>query len=77
MYDFQKFETTRSFGDSICTGKISTDEAEMDQTNLLENMVKFNNRYRPRSKEGKAKKYNTFDSVNASSIKWIALIHYL
>ena len=31
------------------------DEAEMDQTNLLENMVKFNNKPRPRSKEVKAK----------------------
>ena len=37
----------------------------MDQTNLLENMVKFNNKSRPRSKEGKDKKRNTFDSVNS------------
>ena len=30
VYDFQQFETIRSFGDSIDTGKISIDEAEMD-----------------------------------------------
>ena len=42
MYDFQQFETSSSFVDSIYTGKISMDDAEMDQTNLLENMVKFN-----------------------------------
>ena len=38
----------RSFCDSICTVIISRDVAEMDQTNLLENMVKFNNECRPR-----------------------------
>ena len=65
MYDFQKFETIRSLGDSIYTGKISMDEAEMDQPNLLENMVKLDNKSRPRSKEDKDKKRNTFDSVNA------------
>ena len=51
IHDFQQFKTTRSFVDSIYTGKISIDEAEMDQTNLLETMVKF-------------KKRNTFDNVN-------------
>ena len=55
MYDFQQFETIRSFGDSIYTGKISIDEAEMDQTNLLENLEKFHNKSRPRSKESKEK----------------------
>ena len=65
LYDFQEFETIRSFGDSIYTGKINTDEAEMDQSNLLENVVKFNNKYKPKTKEGNAKKHNTFYSVNA------------
>ena len=60
IYHFQKFEIIRSFVDY--TGKICTDEAEMDQTNLLKNMAKFNNKSRPRSK---TKKENTFDSVNA------------
>ena len=41
LYDFQNFETIRSFGDSIYTGKTDIDEAEMDQTNLLDIMVKF------------------------------------
>ena len=48
MYDFQQFETIRYFGDSIYTGKISIDEAEIDQTNLLDNIVDFNNKSRPR-----------------------------
>ena len=37
----------------------------MDQTNLLENMVKFNNKSKPKTTEGKNKKQNTFDSVNS------------
>ena len=39
LYDFQQFETIRSFGDSTYTDKINIDEAEMDQDNLLQNMV--------------------------------------
>ena len=61
---FNNLKTTRSFGDSIYTGKINIDEAEMDQTNLLENMVKFNNKSKLKTKEGKVKKQNTFHSVN-------------
>ena len=65
MYDFLKFETIRYFEDIVYTGKVIMDEAEMDHTNLLENMVKFNNKYRARSKKDKDNKWNTFDSVNA------------
>ena len=46
----------RSFGDSIYTGKINIDETEMDQSNLLEYMVKSNNRFEPKTKEGRANK---------------------
>ena len=41
-YDFQQYETVRSFGESICTRNVIIDEADIDQSNLLENMVKFN-----------------------------------
>ena len=37
------------------TGKINIDDAERDQSNLLENMVECNNESRPK-KEGKEKK---------------------
>ena len=58
-YDFQQFQTIRSFGDNIYTGKINTDEAEMDQSNLVENMAEFNNKIRPKKrKEGKETKYS-------------------
>ena len=55
----------RPFGESIYFGKINTHEAEMDQTNLFENVIKFNNKSRPKTKEGKDKKRITFDSVSA------------
>ena len=51
---------------NIYPGKIiSTDETAMDQTNLLKNMIKVNNKSKSRSKEDTDKKWNTFDSVNA------------
>ena len=37
----------------------------MDQSNLIENMVKFNNKSKPKTKEGMAKKQSTFDIVNS------------
>ena len=56
MYDFLKFETIRYFEDIVYTGKVSMDEVDMDHTNLLENMVKFNNKLRAQSKEDKDNK---------------------
>ena len=35
IYDFQEYDTIRSFGDNIHTAKISINEAEMDKTDLL------------------------------------------
>ena len=61
----QQFETIKTFGDSIYNGKVNIDEVEMDQSNLLRNMVEFNNKSRIRNKEGKTKKRDTFGSVNA------------
>ena len=55
-YNFQQYVTIRSFDESIYTGKINIDEAEMDQSNLLKNLVEFNNISRARTVEGKDKK---------------------
>ena len=63
-YDFQQFEMIRSFSGNSYSGKISIDEADMDQSNLLENMVEFNNKSRPIITESNNKKRNTFDSVS-------------
>ena len=63
MISKKTFETIRSFGDNIYTGKITINETERDQSNLLENMVEFNDKSRTRSTEDKHK--NTHKSVNA------------
>ena len=47
----KQFEVIRYFGDNIYTGKISMDEAEMGQSNLLKDMVEFNDKSRPRKKK--------------------------
>ena len=55
-YDFQQYETIRSFSDSIFAVKINIDEAEINQSNLLKNMVEFNEQSKLRKKEDKKKK---------------------
>ena len=55
----------QSFGESIYSGKINIDEAEIDQSNLLKNLVEFNNKSRPRNIEGKDKKRDTCESAYA------------
>ena len=44
IYDFQPFETIRSFGEDIICGKIAISKTEEGQNNLLDNIVEFNNR---------------------------------
>ena len=63
--DFQQFETIRLFCNNICTGKVDIDKAEINHTNLLENMVKFNDKSKPKTKKGKNKKGDIYESVNA------------
>ena len=63
-YGFQQFEKIRFFVDNIYTCKINVDAAEMDQNNLLKNMLEFNDKSRPKTKEDKSKKRNTYKSVN-------------
>ena len=62
-YDFQQYQMLRSFAESIYTGKIKTNEAEMDQSNLLQKMVKCNNKYRPRTIERKDKRRDTYEKA--------------
>ena len=63
IYDFQQYETKRSFGETIYTGIIII--AEEDQSNLLQHSINFNNKSRPKNIAGKDKKISTFDSASA------------
>ena len=50
VYDFQQFRPITCFGDGIYTDKINIDEFEGDQSNLLENIVEFNSKTRPKKR---------------------------
>ena len=45
-----------NFHDNVCTRKANVVEAEENQNDLINNIVKFNNKSRPRSKEHHNKK---------------------
>ena len=62
IYDFQQYETIRSFGDNNYTGKMNKDEVKIGKSNLLKNIVECNSKSRPIT-IGKDKK-NIFDVTN-------------
>ena len=64
-YDFQQCKTIRSFSESIYFAKITTDKAEEDQRNLLKDIIEFNEKSRPRTKEEQDKKRDTYETVYA------------
>ena len=64
-YSIRQYEIIRYFGESINTRKASLVEVEEDQINLLKNLIEFNNKSRPKSKEGKDKKRGTYESAYA------------
>ena len=56
VYDFRKFREIRSFGDSYFSEKITIGETDKKQSNLLNAVLSFNNKVRPRSKADEEKK---------------------
>ena len=48
IFDFQQFQTIRSFGDIIYNDKINIREAKMKQVILLVNILDFRNKSRPK-----------------------------
>ena len=57
-FDFNAFKTIRSFGENIYSGKITINEADQEQADLLEYILNFNNKARPKNKDDKKKKRN-------------------
>ena len=47
-FDFKTFKTIRSFGENVCSGKITINEANEEQTDLIEYISNFNNKGRPK-----------------------------
>ena len=50
---------------NIYIGKISIDEADINQSSLLDGLKDFNDRARPETAEGKKKRRNIYKSVYA------------
>ena len=49
IYNFKNFQTIRKFGEDIYNGEINLEEADKDQSNLLEKIDDFIKKTRPRS----------------------------
>ena len=50
LFDFRIFKTIRSFGDDIYSNKITINEADQEQSDLVEYILNFNNKTRPKKK---------------------------
>ena len=47
-FNFRMFKTVRAFGDDIYTSKITINEADQEQSDLVEYILNFNNKTRPK-----------------------------
>ena len=54
VYNFQQFETIRSFAKTIFASKITLDNADKDQSDLLNDFVDFKKETKPRNTEKKS-----------------------
>ena len=62
-FDFRMFKTIRSFGDDIYSSKITINEADQEQSDLVEYILNFNNKTRPKNKDDKKKQKNILNST--------------
>ena len=49
-FDFRIFKTIRSFGDDIYSSRITINEADQEQTDLVEYILSFDNKARLKNK---------------------------
>ena len=56
VYNFRKFQTTRSFDDNIYNCKITINGADQKEDSLLNTILDFNNKSTEKSKVNKDKK---------------------
>ena len=58
-FNFRIFKTIRSFGDNIYSGKITINEGDQEQSDLVEYTLNFNNKTRPKNRYDKKSKKNS------------------
>ena len=54
--DFRIFKTIRSFGEDIYNSKITINEADQEKSDLVEYILNFNNKAKPKNKDDKKNK---------------------
>ena len=54
-FDFKRFKTIGSFRENIYSGKIAINQAKEEQADLIECILNFNNKARPKNKDNKKK----------------------
>ena len=59
-FDFRIFRTIRSFGDYIYNNRIGIDEIDQEQVDLVEYILNFNNKARPKYRDDKTKTKRIF-----------------
>ena len=64
LFDFRIFKTRRYFGEDIYSGKITINEADHEQADLVQYIVNFNNKTRPKNKDDRKKNvFNTAENL--------------
>ena len=63
-FDFRIFKTVRSFGDGIYSSQITISKGDQEQSDLAEYILNFNNKTRPKNKDGKKTKKNILNSAH-------------
>ena len=54
-FNFKMFQTIRSLDENIYSGKITINEADQEQADLVEYILNFNNKARPKNRDDKKK----------------------
>ena len=55
-FNFKTFKTIRSLGENVYSNKITMDKADEKQSDLIEYILNFNNKARPKNRDDKKSK---------------------
>ena len=55
-FNFKTFKTVRTVGENIYSGKITMEEIDEEQSNLIEYILSFNNKARTKNRDDKKTK---------------------
>ena len=69
-YDFRKFRTIRNFGKDIYEGEVALEEADNDQSDLLDEIKNFSDKTRPKSLKKKKKNKKLFLKTHINFMMW-------